>query len=165
MCRMNKKGATPLAIALLGIVATVFLMGSAWYAFYTADNTFRVKIYNYRLTEKLYSEEGKIDFYLNDMVGRAAKEAGQGKDAKSKFIEAMKEEILYYRAGEIYIVPELSQVEEQLDESRVAIEGNYIVLPLELEIRAEMLSDGRTAVSARYSYQREFRAPFLSVVS
>ncbi len=153
---MNRKGAHPLAVVMV-VFLTITLFGFTWFSFQTNSGDLIVQIESARIADNIYAKESNINFYISEMVEKAASNIVNSENTKIDFIENMKNELSIYRVGDSYIIDEFGQIESQLNEDTIVINGNEIALTLELVIEGEAKIKEYTSVKAVYRYSRAFK--------
>ena len=155
----NKKGGVPIAVAVF-VVVVFILMGLAWQKFYVKSKDLQIQIDGANILEKIYAEESQVNFYIGEIVENAAGGMGVG-GSEDEFIQNVRNELLKYKIGEGYLIPQLEQVEIQLAEENVEIIDDVVSISLRIKIDESIGDEGYEFISAEYIYEKEFEGKIL----
>lgn len=148
--KMNKKMNKRADIAvLLLVLMTLVLAVSVLTMFYRNTQNSGLQIEDSRFLDVVYSDEIKINFYINEIMDKAVVDLHGD---KQKFIENFKNELLKYKISENFVIPEMSQLDSQLNENNIRISDGIIFIKLSIKIEKNF-SDG---AKISYLYEKEF---------
>lgn len=152
----NKKGGMEISIVLL-VLATLILSTFALYTFYTKQKSMQEKIYITKFLEDIYSKEEQINFYIDNILEKSAKDFNK-EDSEEKLIENFTRELSKYKINNNYIVPELAQIEEQVNEEHIKYDKDNQKVTAEFQITLEdkVADNGKELFSAVYTYTKKF---------
>ena len=139
---MNKKAGNPIAIALI-VVATLVLMIFALFTFLTKDTTKQIRFESSSVIDAVYIEESTINFYIQQIVTKAAAETPINDYTKTLFLENVKKHFDAQSLGAI--IPETQYINLQLDPSNVQIHDDKISLTLRLKVEKNKLEQGEAS--------------------
>lgn len=131
---MDRKGIAAIS-GVVTVLLTMALFSTAFYIFYQGDKKVQVSIQSTNIVESAYSRDAVVDFYVYS-AGYSAVGDNCFKDT-NKFLESFRQEIKKYKSGNLYLVKEFEQVELQLVNSNVVMNGNKILLTLNFKIEKE----------------------------
>ena len=153
--KKSKKGTSSIAIVLL-VILTLILTITALFYFNVKEKEFNKQINSARLLKDLSSQEELINFYIQDIVERAAKEVSSEKE----FVDKLNKEISNYKFSDgSFAILEFSQLEEQVTEQNVKLENNEASANFEILIVDNIADEkGVELVSKNYIYIRNFKA-------
>lgn len=150
----NKRANIP--ITLLVLMALVLTL-AALYSFNTHANRVSAEIKDSRFLDYIYSKENEINFYINDIVEKAAvKTVAINPDTKSLFMDNFKKELLKYKKNETFAPEELSQVEQQINLNNIEINDREV--SINLSIKIEKKFQDKFIIS--YLYNKKFSKGF-----
>ena len=157
---INKRGTDAISIAYI-VIATIVLLSFAWYTFLVKTNSAEVQLEGYRVAEQVYLRESQIKFYVNEMV----QESARGLDLKDpgvkmEFLENLDRELDEYRVGQNYIIPELKEIEWQLDERKVKLDEEGIGIRLKFKVENSFLVDEFEDIKVTYVFEKEYFSGF-----
>lgn len=146
----NKRANIPITLlVLMSLVLTVY----ALYSFNTNTNKISTEIKDSRFLDYVYSRENEINFYVNNIVEKAAlKSSGD----RSLFIDNFKKELLKYKKNETFAPEELSQVEGQINNENVEINDKEV--SVNLSVKIEKKFQDKFIIS--YLYNKKFSKGF-----
>ncbi len=148
--KMNKKMNKRADIAvLLLVLMTLVLAVSVLTMFYRNTQNSGLQIEDSRFLDVVYSDEIKINFYINEIMDKAVVDLHGD---KQKFIENFKNELLKYKISENFVIPEMSQLDSQLNENNIRISDGIIFIKFSVKIE-KIFSDG---AKVSYLYEKEF---------
>lgn len=144
---MHKRGTSPLAIVILTFFI-VGLFGYAWLTFQSKGINTEVAVYNPSLLHHVYGEETTVAFYINHTMNGAIINLDK-KNIKKSFITHFKKILARYRYHQgNYIVPELSQVNEQLTSNHISLDGNKLTFFVIITVTQSVKQQGISMISA-----------------
>ena len=146
----NKKA--DLATTLLVFMA-IALVGAASIVFLTSSGEIKRNVVDARFIDDIYLKEEKLDFYLQDIFDKTV-ENFNIEEGEDKLISNFKEELEKYKVENKFIIPEFSQVEEQIN--NLKIEENKVKAEFRFELRKET-----KLFSAIYIYNKKFEKDFI----
>tara|TARA_Y100000310_G_scaffold339732_1_gene433360 strand:- start:612 stop:1067 length:456 start_codon:yes stop_codon:yes gene_type:complete len=121
---MNKRA--DLAVTLL-VLMTLVLTGASLFIFNSNTGKVKIEITDARFLDEIYLVENEINFYIQDMIENSIE-----KDiTEEKFIQKFQIELEKHKDKKgKYIIEELSQVKEKINENRldVVIENNEVLI-------------------------------------
>lgn len=142
--KAKKKKAMSISIVLL-VLATLVLSSFALFTFYTREKKIQEEIHITRFLENIYSREEQINFYINEAMENAAAKSQD----ENEFIDTFRQELNKYKDGG-FIIPELGQIEAQIDDAvEVGEENATAEFQITLEEKGEIFS-------ASYTYTEKF---------
>lgn len=141
----NKKA--DIAILLL-VLMTLVLVVTVSFVFYKNTSSLGLQIKDSRALDEIYVKENAINFYVNQIMDNSVSNMKDEKTA-GKFIDNLKNEMKKYMEGEGYVVQELSQLDNQLDEKNVEIKDNKIFFNFTIKIEKNF--DNKMIVSYLYN--------------
>ena len=145
--RMNKKGDIPVTLLVL---MALFLTAWATFIFLTHSDSLETKIRDAKQLDRVNVKEMEIDFYIGEIIDNGIKGMNR-ENSKGEFVSNIKKELLKYKNETGFIIPELAQVEEQINEENVNLFENRLEVSLKLNI-VESLDK----VSFLYGYDKKF---------
>jgi len=149
---IDKKAGVSIAVVLL-VIATIILSSFAIFSFITKQKNVEEVIYGNSL-QGVYAKESLLNFYIQEIGDRSAK----GVSSEANFISNFKIELERYKdADENYLLSELGQLNNQLNEESIKLENNQISANFDIEIKDKTLRDGKEILSASYKYAKTFK--------
>lgn len=134
----------------------VVLAGAASFIFIMSDRGIKEKVVDARLLDEVYLTEEKLDFYINEIMEKSAKDF-KLEDGREKFVENFTKELEKYKKGEEYILTELIQVQQQMDEyeerNNVQVGDGKVTVELSIKIGIGTQSDKFYAI---HTYNKKF---------
>jgi hypothetical protein len=146
--KMNKDKKADISILLL-VLMTLVLAVSVLAMFYSNTSNSGAQIKDSRFLDLVYSNEMKTNFYINEIMDKSIVDI---KGDKLKFIENFRNELLKYNVSGEFIVPELSQLEPQLNENNIRLNDGIIFIKFSVKIDKNF-NDG---AMVSYLYVKEF---------
>lgn len=144
----SKKGGVSIAIVLL-VILTLVLVISSLVLLSGRSKEVIEGLGRAFIVENIYSQKEVINFNIQNLVDMSAKEA----DSKEQFIDNFNTNLEKYKnANGDYIIPELIQLENQLDVNGVVL-NNGFEIPFDIKIETKDLENG---ISIEYSYKKTF---------
>jgi hypothetical protein len=148
--KKNKKGGTPLDTTLLVIMALSLSVGTL-FVFYMHSGFVSSKIQDSRFLDEIYNRENKINFYINEMMGKSILKVKNELDPVPEFVEYMKNELGKYKTNGTYLMPELIQIENQINAENIqSIDGN-IIFSVNINLKQDL-----DKFSSNYDYNKRF---------
>ncbi len=137
---MKNKKAMSIAVVIL-VFATIFISGLCLVAFSLRKNNLD------NLSSTSLGDIYRVESILNYNLRKIVDESFEPGMDKEQFIIKFKESLNEYKSGGNYVIPQLSQIESQLDNA--IVENNRVSLPLDLKI--EGFVDEDLYVSYKYT--------------
>ena len=151
----GKKANTPIGILIL-VVMSIILCSFTLLSFHSRNGDLSELIGVDHLSG-IYSKEVIINYYINNIIEKSSK--GLTGDLKTDFINNMKSEIVKYKDEGSFIVSELSQVDEQINNGEFAdkinINDEIIEVEFNIKIKDEVINEKRV-LKAEYEYTKVF---------
>jgi hypothetical protein len=152
------KKAVAIAITVL-VLMTFLLIGITLSIFAVNSSKIGTQVKDARVLNQLYYKENQINFYVSDIIGRAASNIDREKDIKSQFINNFNQELLKYRnnlseTNKSYVIDELKQVEGKVNPESVNVNGNN--LSVQLSFRLDR--DFGNGLVVSYLYKKDFNS-------
>jgi hypothetical protein len=161
---LNKKAATASSIVIL-VFATMILVSFALLSFYGVQGKASNKLSLADLNG-VYSKEEIINFYIQNIVDKAALESvnDNGEIIKAEFINNFKIELGRYKINNKYAEDELFQIEQQINSQDIdnkiklqIIEGKKeILISFDVLIK-DKTKDDKQEIDISYYYSQEFK--------
>ena len=147
---MRNKKAMSIAVVFL-VLATLVLTAYSLFVFNTrADNL--SKPIELASLEGVYAKEDSVNFYVNEIMEKSV-ESGISQDS---FITAFLAELRKYKINGVYVVSELSQIEEQADEEHLKVEDGKATAEFKINLKERVNADKKELFSADYTYTEKF---------
>lgn len=163
MIKMNKKAigekwnkrAMSISIVLLVIMVFV-IVGVCLFYFIINERQVGSTIHIPDKIDSLYTRENYLNFYLEDIFEKSAKDF-KNSDGASGFINKFKSNLNGYKdkAGS-YVISDISQVEAQINENSVQFTDNKLILTLNLKLEDK----NEEGITVKYSYLKVFEKNF-----
>ncbi len=150
----NKKAGMEISVVLL-VIATLVLSGFVLLTFYTKQKSMQEKIYATKFLEDIYSKEEIVNFYINNVLENSVKDFNK-EDGEVKLILNFKNELNKYKINNNYIIPELAQIEKQVNEEHIKIEDNKATAEFQITLEDKVVENGKAIFSAVYTYDKKF---------
>jgi len=156
----NKKGGMSVSIALL-VLATLVLSCFSLLMFYLREKNLQETIYISSL-EDIYSKEEQINFYINKAMGSAAEGSKNPEFSEAYFIINFLAEISEYKLENGFVVPELEQLKNQINEENIEYNAESKIVSADFEIMLEdkivvkEKKENKELFSASYAYKKKF---------
>lgn len=145
----NKK-AGPLDITLLVFMALV-LAGGTLIIFYLNGNYVSSNIQDSRFLQETYVKEGKMDFYINEIMEMAVAKIGNKDYPISEFLDNFKIELTKYKTNNTYVFSDLVEL-EKINEENVQFSDGKIILSVNINLKQEF----EDKFIVNYNYNRQF---------
>ena len=153
--KSNKKGMS-ISIVILTF-ATLALTVFSLFVFSFHGNNLSGKV-NLANLDRTYAIEELINFYVDDMIERSFK---LGID-EAEFIENFKKELDNYEDGDDFVLEELRQIEEQINNENIEIKkvkgvNKKVIVNLDISIDDEIMNrNGNRIIFINYNYEKRF---------
>lgn len=152
MRKTNKKA--DLAVTLL-VFMSVALAGVASIIFITSERGMENKIVDARFMDEVYLKEELINFYINEIMEKAAVKDRTQEEIISNFSAELEK---YKDQNGNYVLQELSQVEGQIN--NIKVENNKAEAEFEIMLKGNVAVKEKKAekelFSAIYTYNKKF---------
>ncbi len=147
---MRNKKAMSIAVVFL-VLATLVLTVFSLFVFNTRANNLSKPIELTSL-EGVYSREDSVNFYINEIMEKSV-ESGISQDS---FIINFLAELRKYKINGVYVVSELSQIEEQADENHLKVEDGKATAEFKINLKEKVTADNKELFSAIHTYNKKF---------
>lgn len=151
MRKLNCRAGTPIDVMILVFIA-LGLSAGALYVFYTNSNYVSSKIVDSRFLDTVYIKESQINFYIDEAMERSLVKIIDKQSPVPEFIDNFKQELEKYKINEIYIVPQLAQIENQINEENIKFIDGKIIFSFSVNIQQDF--NGKFVVN--YNYNKVF---------
>jgi hypothetical protein len=117
------------AVTLLVFMA-VALAGAASMIFLTSERGIKERIVDARFIDEIYLIDGKLDFYINEIIENSAENSKNSENFREDFINSFKEEATIYGSAEKDLSTYFAEMQEQIANVQVEeiTEGYKITL-------------------------------------
>ena len=132
MNQINKKGGVSISVVLIVLFSLIISLISLFY-FMTKNNSADASIDETEILEKVYSRQSVLDYYIQNIVDKSAKESV----SREKFVDNFKSEIENYKDGNGFFAPELEQALNQIDGSEIVV-GDKVSVKMNFVIEDEI---------------------------
>jgi hypothetical protein len=146
---MNKKAGTPIDILILVLIAVGLSVGCL-YIFYLNGNYVSAKISDSRFLDSVYVKENQINFYTEDIVDKSLIGINNKENPIPEFIENLKIELGKYKTSKGYVIPELAQLENQINNENIEFIDNEIKFSFNINLK----QDFENKFSVNYNYKK-----------
>jgi len=150
---MRNKKASIATIVL--VFMTVALAGVSLFIFITNTNKVGGNIVDSRILDGVYVKENAVNFYINEIMAKAIAKSDFGY-GKGDFIDNFKKELEKYKLNEDFVVEELEQLGDQINDENVRVLDNKVYLNVKIEIK---LNPDKFKIA--YVYEKEFVRSFV----
>jgi hypothetical protein len=147
---MNRRAGTPIDITLLVFMALA-LAGGTLLIFYLHSGYVSSKILDSRFLDEIYLKEGKIDFYVKEMMIKASTQISDKNNPVPEFISNFNVELVKYKTNGTYVLTELSQLENPSSNNVQFVDGKIIFF-----ININLKQDSIEKFSVNYNYNKKF---------
>lgn len=156
MRQLNKKAdAIPIAIFLV-VISTLFLTTFTMFTFSTRSEKILTGINDMKMINEINSKEFLVNFYLQEIVKKSAKNS----KSKEEFISNFNSNLNLYKDSEgNYIFEELKQFENKLIRDMIVYENDKFEVELNIKLAENIydVNNKKSAYAAR-SYAKKFFA-------
>ena len=151
---MKNKKSMSISIVLL-VIASLVLSGVALFTFYAQKDKLQAKIYTINFLDETYAKEEIINFYLQNIFDNAINGLSTGW-TQEQLIENFSEELNKYKINGEFIMPELSQLESQLNSENLYIENGKIVAKFGIDLENQAVQNKEILFSVKYHFEKKF---------
>ncbi len=145
----NKK-AMSLAVVFLVLATLVLTVFSLFVFNMRADNL--SKPIELAILEGVYAKEDSVNFYINEIIEKSV-ESGISQDS---FIINFLAELNKHKINGEYVVPELSQIEEQADKNHLKVENGKATAEFKINLEEKVITNKKELFSAIHTYNKKF---------
>ena len=156
---LNKKAGVPLSIVLI-VIFTILLFTTSLVSFVLRDKNFKSTIYSTSALDEVYSRETVINFQIQNIVDNSFKEISSEQD----FIDKFKVQLNTLKNSDgVYLNPDLTQIESQLDVSKVKIKKEddmikRVSISFNIELKKELVVKEKNVFNTEYKYVKTFES-------
>ncbi len=147
---LDKRAGTPIDITLLVFMALA-LAGGTLLIFYLHGGYVSSRISDSRFLEETYVKEGKIDFYVNEMMTRAILKINDKSNPVPDFTRNFKIELEKYKINGTYVLSELVQLENVSNENVGFVDGKII-----FSMNINLQQSFEEKFSVNYNFNKKF---------
>jgi flagellar basal body-associated protein FliL len=153
----NKKGSIQILIL---VVLTLILVLAALTVFFFKPAEMGNSASTYSLAAgQVYLREKELNYYLQDVFDSAALTLKkEDANIEQSFILTAKEKISKSKIGDNYVFEEIKPILAQLDESRVSLREDKIIVELDIVILKTKEIKKEEQTSVLYKYKKKFES-------
>lgn len=149
----NKKA--DFATTLLVFLA-VALSIAASFIFISSSGKIEARIIDARFLDAAYANESAINFYMQEIFDNAVKDF-KLEEGREKLIENFQTELNKYKGKDgNLLVPELAQIEGQINGENIKYDEKSKIISAEFKILIILAPRADSALSVAYNYEKRF---------
>ena len=151
----NKKGMSISIVILTFATLALTVFSLLVFSFHGTDLSENVNLAD---LDRVYAIEELVNFYVDLMIENSIEENID----ENKFIENFKKEFDNYKQGDDFVLEELRQIEEQINNENIEFEqvnrvNKKVIVNLEISIEDEIVKrNGEQVIVVKYNYQKTF---------
>lgn len=159
---MNKQASMSISLWIL-VIGTFFLIISSLTIFYAETNSMKNEVLFINSFDDIYAKESQVNFYINNLIDKSVKETLAQDFPEDYFAETFSDifrnNLLLYKSEDNFLIPELSQIENQINSESIKYSKKTKILEITLNILLEHKikeESGREVLSVTHSYSKTF---------
>lgn len=153
----DKKGG-PIDITILVFMALV-LAGGTLVIFYLNGNYVSSNIQDSRFLQETYIKEGKMDFYINEMMQNSISKINNRENPVPEFFDNFKIELQKYKTNGTYVFSDLIEL-EKINEENIQFSDGKLILSVNINLKQEF----EDKFIVNYNYNKQFEKFIMSFV-